>query len=99
MVLILFFQGEKKLEEINRLTVATAKLIGMFEDPWEELSFRNSGAAGRMFTSVEDRYLLCLTHLHGYGSWDEVRNSIRRSERFRFDFFLQSCSTDTIGKR
>ena len=36
-------QGEKRLEEIHRLTSATAKLISMFEDPWEELTFRNVG--------------------------------------------------------
>ncbi|RYD84284.1 MAG: hypothetical protein EOP84_05935 [Verrucomicrobiaceae bacterium] len=58
-------KGEKRLEEISRLTAATGRLIGMFEDPWEELSFRNVGNTGRIFTSVEDRYLLCLTHLHG----------------------------------
>lgn len=92
-------KGEKRLEEISRLTAATAKLIGMFEDPWEELTFRNVGNVNRVFTSVEDRFLLCLTHLHGYGNWEEIRNSIRRCERFRFDFYLQSCSTETIGKR
>jgi hypothetical protein len=48
---------------------------------------------------VEDRFLLCLTHLHGYGNWDLVRNSVRRCERFRFDFYLQSCSADALGKR
>jgi hypothetical protein len=58
-------QGEKRLEEIGRLTSATAKLITMFEDPWEELTFRNVGNQGRIFNAVEDRFLLCLTHLHG----------------------------------
>ncbi len=38
----------------------------MFEDPWEELTFRNVGNQGRIFNAVEDRFLLCLTHLHGY---------------------------------
>ncbi len=61
-----FTQGEKRLEEIGRLTSATAKLITMFEDPWEELTFRNVGNQGRIFNAVEDRFLLCLTHLHGY---------------------------------
>ena len=61
-----FQQGEKRLEEIGRLTSATAKLITMFEDPWEELTFRNVGNQGRIFNAVEDRFLLCLTHLHGY---------------------------------
>jgi hypothetical protein len=58
-------QGEKRLEEIGRLTSATAKLMTMFEDPWEELTFRNVGNQGRIFNAVEDRFLLCLTHLHG----------------------------------
>ena len=58
-------KGEKRLEEIQRLTSATAKLIGMFEDPWEELTFRNVGNQGRLYNAVEDRFLLCLTHLHG----------------------------------
>jgi SWI/SNF-related matrix-associated actin-dependent regulator of chromatin subfamily A member 5 len=97
--LYLFKQGEKRLEEIQRLTSATAKLIMMFNDPWEELTFRNVGNQGRIFNAVEDRFLLCLTHLHGYGSWDQVRSSIRRCERFRFDFYLQSCSADALGKR
>jgi hypothetical protein len=60
-------KGEKRLEEIQRLTSATAKLIMMFNDPWEELTFRNVGnqGQGRVFNPVEDRFLLCLTHLHG----------------------------------
>ena len=92
-------KGEKRLEEINRLTTATASLIMQFEDPWEELTFRNVGTQGRIFNAVEDRFLLCLTHLHGYGNWDLVRSSIRRCERFRFDFYLQSCSAEALGKR
>eukprot|EP00981_Chlorochromonas_danica_P005429 scaffold1091_cov164-Ochromonas_danica.AAC.52 len=98
-VVKLIEKGEKRLDEISRLTAATAKLIAMFDDPWEELTFRNVGNVGRVFTAVEDRYLLCLTHLHGYGSWDQIRNSVRRCERFRFDFYLQSCSAEAIGKR
>jgi len=92
-------KGEKRLEEIQRLTSATKKLIMMFDDPWEELTFRNIGTQGRIFNAVEDRFLLCLTHVHGYGAWDLVRSSIRRCERFRFDFYLQSCSAETLGKR
>lgn len=92
-------KGEKRLEEIQRLTSATAKLIMMFENPWEELTFRNVGNQGRIFNAIEDRFLLCMTHLHGYGNWDLVRASIRRCERFRFDFYLQSCTSDALGKR
>jgi len=99
MPFMLITQGEKRLEEITRLTNATAKLISMFEDPWEELTFKNVGNQGRVFNAIEDRFLLCLTHLHGYGNWDQVRCSVRRCERFRFDFYLQSCSAEVLGKR
>jgi len=58
-------QGERRLEEIGRLTNAVAKLISMFTDPWEDLAFRHVVSQGRVFNAVEDRYLLCLTHLHG----------------------------------
>ena len=40
-----------------------------------------------------------VTYVCRYGSWDMVRNSIRRCDRFRFDFYLQSCSAEALGKR
>jgi SWI/SNF-related matrix-associated actin-dependent regulator of chromatin subfamily A member 5 len=93
-------KGEKKIEEISRLSDATAQLIGMFENPWDELTFKGgAGGAGKVFNTTEDRFLLCLTHLHGHGNWDLVRSSIRRCGRFRFDFYLQSCTADQLGKR
>lgn len=93
--------GEKKHSDIVRMTEATKELIMMFDDPWEELTFKHAHPSDRskVFNAVEDRFLLCLTHLHGYGAWDLVRSSIRRCERFRFDFYLQSCSTEALSKR
>ncbi len=29
----------------------------MFEDPWEELTFKNVGNSGRIFNAFADRYL------------------------------------------
>eukprot|EP00606_Chrysophyceae_sp_TOSAG23-5_P000494 GSChrysophyteH2.ASY1.ANO1.908.1 assembled CDS len=92
-------KGEKHLEEIQRLSQATAKLISRFNDPWEELTFKHSGSANRIFNAVEDRFLLCLTHMHGHGSWNRIRSSLQRSDRFRFDSYLQSCSEEALGKR
>jgi hypothetical protein len=34
-----------------------------------------------------------------YGNWDRVRSSIRRCERFRFDYYLLSCTSEALGKR
>jgi SWI/SNF-related matrix-associated actin-dependent regulator of chromatin subfamily A member 5 len=92
-------KGEKHLEEIQRLSNATSKLISCFDDPWEELTFKHSGSANRIFNAAEDRFLLCLTHMHGHGSWNRIRSSLQRSDRFRFDSYLQSCSEEALGKR
>lgn len=92
-------KGEKKLEEIDRLTIASKNFIKLFKNPWENLTFKYIGNANRVFTNIEDRYLLNLVNLYGYGKWDEIRNYIRKSEKFRFNFYLQSCSSEAIGKR
>eukprot|EP00903_Cladosiphon_okamuranus_P016661 g15364.t1 len=92
-------KGERKIEEINRLMGATKSFISKFANPWEQLSFHYTGTQGKVFNAHEDRYLLCLAHKYGYGNWDLVKAAIRRSDRFRFDYFLRSCSADALGKR
>ncbi|CAM9388149.1 unnamed protein product, partial [Laminaria digitata] len=92
-------KGERKIEEINRLMGATKSFISKFANPWEQLTFHYTGTQGKVFNAHEDRYLLCLAHKYGYGNWDQVKAAIRRSDRFRFDYFLRSCSADALGKR
>ncbi|CAM9180317.1 unnamed protein product, partial [Phaeothamnion confervicola] len=81
---------------------ATRAFIAKFANPWEQLTFQYSAthaqAAGK-FNVHEDRYLLCLAHKFGYGNWDQVKAAIRRSDRFRFDYFLRSCNAADLGKR
>merc|ERR1711871_1384518 len=92
-------KGEDRLEEIQRIESATAQLIGIYSNPWEELSFKYSSQQGRTFREDQDRYLLCFTQIHGYGNWDKVRQSITKCDKFKFDYYLNSCSSDAIGKR
>ena len=51
------------------------------------------------YTEEEDRFLICLLNELGYGAWDEMRAEIRRSEQFRFDFFLKSRTPVELSKR
>merc|ERR1711916_100745 len=46
-----------------------------------------------------DQYLLCMTHLLGYGKWEEIKNEIRQSWKFRFDWFLKSRTPLEIQRR
>ena len=93
-------RGERRLDDIHKLTQATTRLVNQCADPWEDLLFRNIGGTGaRQFTTEEDRFLLCLCHLYGHGAWENIRAAVRNSERFRFDYFLQSVPEDILGRR
>ena len=92
-------KGEKRLEEISKLNLAASEVVSRFEDPWEDLKFHWGLHQARNYNTLEDRFLLCLTSMYGHGEWDEVRKWVRRSETFRFDFFMQCCNDDTLGRR
>lgn len=95
-------KGEARLQEVERVTSATARFIENYENAWQKLPILKGVATTtgqRSFNSEEDRFLLCLTHLYGHGAWDLIRTAVRRSEHFRFNFFLQSCSEDSLARR
>jgi SWI/SNF-related matrix-associated actin-dependent regulator of chromatin subfamily A member 5 len=45
---------------------------------------------GKGYTEEEDRFILCMIHKLGYGNWDDLKAEIRKSWRFRFDWFIKS---------
>ena len=92
-------RGEKKLAEIKSLERGTAILISLFDNPWFELEFTHVNSKDKMFTIEEDRHLLCWAHKYGYGQWGAVKMAIRRSQFFRFDYFLKSLSPEALGRR
>jgi len=52
-------RGEKKIEETSNLERATRVLVEHFDNPWQELEFTHINCKDKMFTSEEDRHLLC----------------------------------------
>ncbi|CAB9508745.1 Probable chromatin-remodeling complex ATPase chain [Seminavis robusta] len=92
-------KGEKKIDEIKSLERGTRILVSLFSNPWDELEFNYVNCKDKMFTSEEDRHLLCWTHKFGYGQWNAIKMAIRRSPAFRFDYFIRSLSVDLLGKR
>uniref|UniRef100_A0A0G4HH50 Uncharacterized protein n=1 Tax=Chromera velia CCMP2878 TaxID=1169474 RepID=A0A0G4HH50_9ALVE len=51
------------------------------------------------FTENNDRYLLNMTALLGYGQWDALKGFVRRDPRWRFDWFLRSRTAQDLGRR
>ncbi len=54
--------GEKKLNLIKVLESATRTFVSLFDNPWRELEFTCVNVKDKMFTTKEDRHLLCWAH-------------------------------------
>eukprot|EP00798_Chlamydomonas_sp_ICE-L_P028325 gene28325-31442_t len=54
---------------------------------------------GKAYTEEEDRFILCMVHKLGYGSWDDLKAEIRKSWRFRFDWFFKSRTSPELARR
>jgi SWI/SNF-related matrix-associated actin-dependent regulator of chromatin subfamily A member 5 len=65
--------------------------------PWS-LSYGNPGK-GRYFVEEEDHALVLLMHRYGYGSWNEITQTLQRSLAFSFNFCLSSRSVSDVVKR
>lgn len=98
-VVKLIEKGEKKITESASLERCTKVLISLFDNPWEELEFQHVTTKDKLFSPDNDRYLLCWAHKFGFGQWEAVKMAIRRSPKFRFDYFMRSLPIDVLGRR
>ena len=51
------------------------------------------------FSEDEDKFLTCALYKFGYGAWELIRNGIRNSNLFRFNWIAKSRTAIEIGKR
>ena len=70
-----------------------------YRNPWLELKIQYGPNKGKAYTEEEDRFLLCSMHKLGYGAWDEMKAEIRKSWRFRFDWFFKSRTPQARSRR
>ncbi|KAL3909677.1 MAG: hypothetical protein SGILL_007994, partial [Bacillariaceae sp.] len=94
-------KGEKKIAENKELERGTRVLVSLFDNPWEELEFTYASVKDKdkRFSIENDRYLLCWVHKFGVGQWGAIKMAIRRSPKFRFDYWLRCLPIDAIGRR
>jgi hypothetical protein len=90
-------RGEKKIAKQKKLTALLSQFVGTFSDPRHEIVFANKGTTH--FALEQDRALLTAVNKHGYGSWDSVREEIRRDPRLRFQHAVQGMTVQSIAKR
>ncbi|GAX78211.1 hypothetical protein CEUSTIGMA_g5653.t1 [Chlamydomonas eustigma] len=92
-------RGEQKIQKFHDNQNAIASKLAKYKNPWQELKLVYGPNKGKAYTEDEDRFILCMTHKLGYGQWDELKAEVRKSWRFRFDWFFKSRTPQELGRR
>ncbi|KAG2445911.1 hypothetical protein HXX76_000514 [Chlamydomonas incerta] len=92
-------RGEQKIQRQQDIMNAIAAKLERYKNPWQELKIQYGANKGKAYTEEEDRFILCMVHKLGYGNWDDLKAEIRKSWRFRFDWFFKSRTPQELGRR
>jgi len=93
-------RGEAKITRRQEMCDALAEKVARYNDPLMQLTISYGPHKTRQqYTVEEDQFLVCMTHQLGYGNWEELKLSVRKSWQFRFDWFLKSRSPLELGRR
>ncbi|KAI9203985.1 SNF2 family N-terminal domain-containing protein [Polychytrium aggregatum] len=95
-------EGEAKLQKQQEIQDMLTARIGKLRLPLQQLKIVYGTSKGKNYTEEEDRFLLVALEKLGYGSeevYEKIREEIKRSTLFRFDWFLKSRTAVEIGRR
>lgn len=92
-------KGEQRIQRREEMITALKYKIDGVKDPFKNLKINYAGNKGKTYTEEEDIFLVCATHALGYGNWDDLKREIRKSWRFRFDWFLKSRTIFELQRR
>ena len=96
--------GEEKSRKMNHQRAMLKKKMDMYRVPLQQLKLNYSVSTTnkKVYTEEEDRFLLVMLDRHGIdgeGIHERIRDEIRDSPLFRFDWFFLSRTPQEIGRR
>lgn len=96
--------GEEKLRKTNVQRKMLRKKMELYRVPLQQLkvNYTVSTTNKKVYTEEEDRFLLVMLDKHGVdgeGLYDKIRDEVRDSPLFRFDWFFLSRTPVELGRR
>ena len=96
--------GEDKARKINHQRKMLRRKMDMYRVPLQQLKLNYSVSTTnkKVYTEEEDRFILVMLDRHGIdgeGIHEKIRDEIRESPLFRFDWFFLSRTPQEIGRR
>ncbi|KAI8089804.1 SNF2 family N-terminal domain-containing protein [Halteromyces radiatus] len=96
-------KGESELEKQTEIQTQLTEKISPLRIPLQQLKIQyTQPTKGKNYTEEEDRFLLVMLEHYGYGSdnvYDNIRQDIRNSPLFRFDWFMKSRTSQELARR
>ena len=96
--------GEEKARKLNHQRRMLKRKMEMYRVPLQQLKLNYSVSTTnkKVYTEEEDRFLLVMLDRYGIdgeGIYERIRDEIRESPLFRFDWFFLSRTPVEIGRR
>ena len=96
--------GEEKARKLNHQRRMLKRKMEMYRVPLQQLKLNYSVSTTnkKVYTEEEDRFLLVMLERYGIdgeGIYERIRDEIRESPLFRFDWFFLSRTPVEIGRR
>ncbi|KAF2151431.1 hypothetical protein K461DRAFT_322684 [Myriangium duriaei CBS 260.36] len=97
-------EGEERAAKTVKQAKLLRKKVGMYRVPLQQLkiNYTVSTTNKKVYTEEEDRFLLVMLDKYGLeaeGLYDTIRDEIRESPLFRFDWFFLSRTPQEIARR
>jgi SWI/SNF-related matrix-associated actin-dependent regulator of chromatin subfamily A member 5 len=96
--------GELRVRQSEQKKELLKKKIGMYRMPLQQMviKYTVSTTNKKVYTEEEDRFLLFMLNKYGVEGdliYEQIRDEIRESPLFRFDWFFLSRTPQEIGRR
>lgn len=94
--------GEERLRKYEKQATLLRRKIGYYRNPLSQLKIVYAQNKGKVYTEDEDRFMLVKLNEHGLQRediYDILRNEIRESPLFRFDWFIKSRTAIELARR
>ncbi|RKO98091.1 hypothetical protein CXG81DRAFT_14771 [Caulochytrium protostelioides] len=95
-------RGEAKLQRILETQDLLTSRVNMYRVPLHQLKIQYGNSRGKNYTEEEDRYLVVTLEKFGFGTdevYEKIRENIRSSPLFRFDWFFKSRTSQELQRR
>ncbi|KAJ3220341.1 hypothetical protein HDU67_000008 [Dinochytrium kinnereticum] len=95
-------KGERTLQKQLEIQESLTRKIASTRLPLQQLRFTYGQSRGKNFTEEEDRFIVVCLEKFGFGTedvYEKIREEIKHSTLFRFDWFIKSRTAVEIQRR